>query len=281
MSEQIDQALEVAAGLRSWAVVEADWRELLEALPQKSVDHVITDPPYEKECHEGARRSRWSLEPERRKGTAKTGHGEHYEAIPIDFEPMTEAERLEVSRELARVSRGWILAFGQLEAIGPWRDALRTAGAKWRRAAVWVKPDGSPQLNGNGWAQASEAICAAWAGRGDSRWNGGGRRGFFLESVRSQVREKDDHPTVKPLRLMLELVDLFTSEGQVILDPYGGSGTTGIAALRLGRRVIICERQAHWAKLARERLEAEARGSTPRAARAGQVSIFDLEGVSL
>jgi site-specific DNA-methyltransferase (adenine-specific) len=77
---------------------------------------------------------------------------------------------------------------------------------------------------------------------------------------------------------MLELVADFTDPGDLVLDPFCGSGTTGVACLRLGRRFIGVEKDATYAAVARERLEAEARGLTLRDARAGQTSIFDAMG---
>jgi site-specific DNA-methyltransferase (adenine-specific) len=73
---------------------------------------------------------------------------------------------------------------------------------------------------------------------------------------------------------MLELVSLFTDPGDLVLDPFCGSASTGVACLRLGRRFIGIEREQKWAELSRERLRAEQDGSTLKAARAGQGALF-------
>jgi site-specific DNA-methyltransferase (adenine-specific) len=70
------------------------------------------------------------------------------------------------------------------------------------------------------------------------------------------------------------LVRLVTPPGALVLDPFAGSGTTGIAALRTGRRVILVEREERWARLSRERLAAEDQLSTVAARRASQVPLF-------
>jgi modification methylase len=85
---------------------------------------------------------------------------------------------------------------------------------------------------------------------------------------------KNPHPTMKPASLMMELLSLFTDPDDIILDPFCGSGTTGVAAIRLGRRFIGIEREPKWAELSRERIAAEASGSTLQAARAGQEPLF-------
>lgn len=80
--------------------------------------------------------------------------------------------------------------------------------------------------------------------------------------------------TQKPLPLMLELVSLFTDPGDLILDPFCGSGTTGIAALRLGRRFVGIEKNESMAELARERIQADLDGSSLHASRNGQGALF-------
>lgn len=256
---------DVLDGRATWCVVEGDCREVLPTLGDKSVAHVITDPPYEAEAHTKYRTTRAVAEGRMRDES-------------IDFAAMTEDVRLEAAKQFARLSRGWVLAFCQIEGVNPWRDALRAGGAKWRRAQIWVKPDSAPQFTGDRPAQGFEAIASAWAGNGRSQWSGGGRRGVYEHCVGVMGGEKNPHPTTKPVPLMLELVELFTEPGQLVLDPFCGSGTTGVACLRLGRRFIGVEREPKYAAVARERLRAEERGLTLRDARAGQTTIFDTPG---
>ena len=67
-------------------------------------------------------------------------------------------------------------------------------------------------------------------------------------------REGNSHPTVKPVALMRWLLRLVTEPGDIVLDPFGGSGTTGVAALLEGRRVILVERDPAFAAICRARL---------------------------
>ena len=68
------------------------------------------------------------------------------------------------------------------------------------------------------------------------------------------TRNGNHHPTVKPIALMRWLLRLITEPGDIVLDPFGGSGTTGVAALAEGRRVIIIERDPAFAAICRARL---------------------------
>lgn len=156
-----------------------------------------------------------------------------------------------------------------------WADAFKDGGANVRRLGVWIKPDGMPQFSGDRPGMGYESIVFAHA-KGRSAWNGGGRVGVFTHNKNDP--DRSGHDTQKPLPLMLELIELFTDPGDLVVDPYFGSGTTGVAALRLGRRVIGVERDPRYAAAARERLEAESRGLSLRDARAGQTSIFDMVG---
>ena len=252
----------VLAGESRWAVIHADNSEVLPTLGEKSVAHVITDPPYEDQAHTKQRRVK-------REGGAM-------ETEALSFSPISDAERGWVAAQMARLASRWTIAFCQVEAAVRWSEALVAGGAVPRRIGVWVKPDAMPQFTGDRPGMGYESIVFAHA-KGRSRWNGGGRVGVFHHNKNSPGGAHH-HETQKPLPLMLELVELFTDPGDVVLDPFCGSGTTGVACLRLGRRFIGIERNEKYAQVARERLEAEVRGLSLRDARAGQTSIFDLAG---
>jgi site-specific DNA-methyltransferase (adenine-specific) len=196
-----------------------DCRDILPTLGR--VDHTIGDPPYEKEAHKIGRRTQATVK--------------HGVSADLDFEAITEDVRTDVARLSVGMTDGWVLFFCQAEAVTPWRDAIEAAGGKYKRTMIWVKPDSTPQLNGQMPAPGYESMPLAWCGVGHSRWNGGGRRGVFTHLTNQPGRE-GTHPTEKPVPLMSELVSLFTQPGDLICDPFMGSGTTGIACVKAGRR---------------------------------------------
>ncbi|MEG9430740.1 DNA-methyltransferase [Terriglobus sp. ADX1] len=228
-------------------IYHGDARDILPQLDD--VDHVITDPPYEAEAHAPGRRLN---------GRGLSSGARRIHEAPLSFGAMTEELRKVVASESARLSRGWVLAFCQAEAVPVWRDVLEDAGAKYRRAMIWVKPDSAPQLSGDRPAMGYESIVAAWAGEGHSVWNGGGKRGVFThckhDSGFGHGGKSNGHETRKPLSLMKELVSLFTNEGQIVLDPMCGSGTTLHAAKEMGRRAIGIELKEEYCEMAAERL---------------------------
>jgi DNA modification methylase len=96
-----------------------------------------------------------------------------------------------------------------------------------------------------------ESIVACHA-PGKSTWNGGGQHGVFI--VNKGGDERAGHPTQKPFALMEKLIRLFTDPGDLILDPFMGSGTTGVAAIRLGRRFLGWEKDPKYFAIAEKRI---------------------------
>jgi site-specific DNA-methyltransferase (adenine-specific) len=216
-----------------------DCREVLPTLAAGSVDAVVTDPPYDEEAHTPMRRTRAAIE-------GRSGNEAMF------FDALTEEERKELTEQGKRLSCGWVIIFCQAEAVGTYRRLF--AGA-YRRAMVWVKPDSAPQFSGDRPAMGYESIVAAWVGPEKSRWNGGGRRGVFIYNSTGYVHE---HPAQKPIGLMVELISLFSEMGALVLDPYMGSGTTGVACLQTGRKFIGIERDGRSFDIACRRIEAAA-----------------------
>ena len=201
-------------------------------------DHVIADPPYEDVLHKAAA-----------KGSVARTDGRPEPRGPA-FAGIAQI-RNEAAAAMVAASRGWVLAFCLAEGVGAWQAALKAAGAKWDTTLAWVKPDAAPRFNGQGAARGFECIAAAWAGTGHRSWNGGGRRGVF-----THLTAKGGHETAKPVDLMMALIALYTRPGDLVCDPFMGSATTGVAALRLGRRFVGIEKDGKHFALARARIAA-------------------------
>jgi site-specific DNA-methyltransferase (adenine-specific) len=236
-----DQVRGVLDGHRQWAAVLGDSAEVLREMAGGEVAHVITDPPYDQRTHAGARTDRGT-----NSDTAEFG---------IGFAPIVPAE---VAPLLLRVASRWVIAFCALEQLGAYQEA---AGTSWIRAGVWDRVDPSPQLTGDRPGQACDGI-AIMHRPGRKRWNGGGSAAIWRAST-PRGDKRPEHPTPKPLPVLLDMVRRFTDPGDVVLDPYMGSGTTGVACLLLGRRFIGVEIDERYHAVAVERLrqaEIDARG---------------------
>lgn len=225
-----------------------DCRDILPTLPK--VGAVITDPPYEEEAHTKGRR----LLGKQVGGERTVEYGE------LDFARIDEETRDHVSGLCAELCDGWFLAFCQAEAVAKWRESHERAGAKYKRAMVWVKPDGAPQFTGDRPGMGYESIVASWCGNGRSKWNGGGRHGVFTVPNRENNQPKE-HMTQKPIALMKQLVTLFSIDNAPVLDPFMGSGTTGVACANLGKTFYGIEREPKYFDIACRRIEDACRQS--------------------
>ena len=216
-------------------------------LPSLSfVDHVITDPPYSEHVHG----KQWVASALTRGRARFSGPGLKTE---LGFPALTGFQRELVATFAAKRVRRWTLVFSDIENGSEWRDALTFKGLDYARTCVWVKPDAAPQFTGDRPGSGAEVIVCAHVS-GAKKWNGGGRHGVFTHMVNNFGRTEREHPTAKPLTLMTELVALFTDEGETILDPFAGSGTTGVAAKLNGRKAILIEREEKYCEIAAKRL---------------------------
>lgn len=238
----------------------------LASLADKSIDVCITDPPYEAEAHTKGRRTKvagW------RQASARGEAAGVAQEAPLAFAAITQAERERVSSELVRVSRRWILVFCQVEAAMLWRAALEAPGAEYIRTMVWTKPNAQPQFTGDRPGHGYESIVVAHR-PGRKRWNGGGRLGVFDRCTVASAHESVPHQTAKPLPLMCELVELFSDPDDLVLDPFAGSGTTGVACNQLSRRFIGWEISPDYHAIALRRLRGDEAKPRPE-----QPSLFD------
>lgn len=263
---------EVLEGKRRWCVVCADNREILPLIPAGSVASVTTDPNYSEHVHGKQKRL---LSAAGRKAGSADGKGHRVTSFDLGFDSLKPAHRLACAEHFARVARRWVLCFSDLESTHLWQRDLEQFGLQHIRVGVWNKLCGQPQLTGDRPAVGAEGIEIAHQ-PGRKRWNGRGlpaRWDHPIATDRNGTGERF-HTTQKPLSLMLELVEQFTDPDEIVLDAFSGSGTTGAACVRLGRRFIGLELNAAYAEASRARLAAESQGISYSAAKAGQIALF-------
>jgi len=221
-------------------IYHGDCRELVLAEP---ADLIITDPPYSEKTHKGARTTI--------PGGPKGG------VVQVTFPSMTVDDIRSRLERLAPMVKTWCVM------TCDWRHATELEqsppiGWEFVRAGVWVKPDGTPQMTGDRPGTGWESIAFLHRIKPDGkpmqkRWNGGGRNSVFTHGVCRDAM----YPTQKPVALISEFVRLFSKPGDMILDPFCGSGTTLYAAKELHRKAIGCDVSAEACALAEKRLAQE------------------------
>lgn len=189
-------------------VILGDCLEVMRGMADGSVDRVITDPPYARQTHEGARTK------------------SKLDAPFIEFASITDEQFLSIAAECVRVARRWVVMTCE------WRHAAlaEQAGLPIVRLGVWVKENAAPQFTGDRPGMGWEAVLILHR-PGKKRWNGGGYPAAWKAKV-----ARGNHPTEKPVALLGQWVQQFTDKGELIFDPFCGSGSTGVAALGMGRQ---------------------------------------------
>ncbi|MFF1794862.1 DNA-methyltransferase [Kitasatospora sp. NPDC058263] len=236
--------------MSSFTLHRGDALTVLKSLPDESVNAVITDPPY----NSGGRTSseRTSRDARAKYVTSNSAHdlktfpGENRDQRSYRSwltELLTEAYRASTEHSVAMVFSDW-------RQEPTTSDALQMAGWTWQGTIPWIKPASRPRKGG--FKQSAEFISWGVKGSLDNS------RAIYLPGhfIASQPRKDRVHITQKPLEIMQQLVQICPEDG-VILDPFTGSGSTGVAALREGRRFVGVELSPHYAEVAEQRLRAE------------------------
>lgn len=214
-------------------LIRGDCFGWLEDAADGAVDHVFSDPPYGEQTHKGAQ-------------TTKKKDGGFATEKLVHFDSITDDQFLWVCRRCVRAAKRWVVMTCE------WRHAVaaeRELGKEFVRLGVFLKPDASPQFTGDRPGTGWEAVLVLHR-EGKKRWNGGGHHAVWSHNC-----ERGLHPTQKPVALLRQWVRQFTDPGELILDPFAGSGTTGEAALREGRRCLLIEKDEKFADVIRGRLD--------------------------
>jgi len=218
--------------------------DCLEIMPMLGkVDHVICDPPYEKHVHD----SKVILAKHR---VLRDGRKPFDEC---NFQSI-DGIRKKFLYLCEQICEGWLVSFCTIEGTALWANDINKTNIKYKRPCVWVKPDATPQFNGQCPAIGAECFITAWCGTGVSKWNSGGKRGVYTYLTNNPDRS-GLHPTEKPISLMAEIIKDFTNKEETVLDPFMGSGTTGVACVKLGREFIGIELDERYFEIACKRIE--------------------------
>lgn len=215
-------------------IIEGDCLEVMKTFPDKSFDLVLTDPPYGM-AYQSSRRT------------------DKHAFIDSDDEGNTEWV-VPFLKEAYRVLKDdtHLYVFCNDYLFAEIRKWIEPCGFTLKRTLVWVKNNHtSGDLEGD-YANKTEWIIFAHKGR---RLLNGSRDTNVLSFARES--DTDNHPTPKPPELIEYLISKSTNEGDIVLDPFLGSGTTLIAAQHLKRNAVGIEIDPQYAQFARDRLSAQ------------------------
>ena len=234
-----------------------DCLELMRDIPDKSIDLIVTDPPYGHNNNDGEDLIRvW----ERALSKGKPG-----DTRPIANAGYDEANELvkQLFREAARLLRSGGCCCCCCCCGGGGPDPQFARWALWmdeplefKQMVIWDKGK-----IGMGWhyRRSYETVLVAQKRGGKCRWFDTShkveniiRPGDY--GIKKIIPSKDQHPTQKPVTLFEHFIRLHSQEGDTILDPFMGSGSSGVACVNTGRNFIGIELDAQYFEMAKKRI---------------------------
>lgn len=243
-------------------LIEGDCIEAMASLPEGSVDMIFSDPPYNLQ-----------LEGELLRPNHSRVDG--VDAAWDRFDDLAAYDRF--SRAWLDAARRVLKPDGTIWVIGTYHNIFRLGAVLqdlgfWiLNDVIWRKTNPMPNFRGRRFTNAHETLI--WSARDREsrhRFNHWAMKNLNEElqmrsdwlipvctgAERVKVEGRKAHPTQKPEALLHRVLLASTAPGDVVLDPFFGTGTTGAVAARLGRRYIGIERDPLYARLARERIAA-------------------------
>jgi site-specific DNA-methyltransferase (adenine-specific) len=229
----------------NWTLYEGDCLDILPAMPRQSVDAIITDPPYSSGGLHKAARSRDPVKKYVRAGAYLTFSGDHMDQRSWQFWMLLWL------RHAVRLLKpgGRFYMFIDWRQLPSATDLVQAAGITWRGIIPWDKGRGTRAPHTGYHRHQCEYVIFGTLGdigRADGR-------GPFDGCLRCSVPSKKLHPTEKPVAILRELVRA-VPPGGVVLDPFAGSGSTLVAAVSEGYKVIGIEREPEYCEIIRKRM---------------------------
>ncbi|MBG7615110.1 site-specific DNA-methyltransferase [Brevundimonas sp. BAL450] len=250
--------------IKTDVVLRGDCIEVLKGLPDASVDMVFADPPYNLQLGGDL------LRPDNSKVDAVDDDWDQFESFAA-YDAFTRAWLSECRRVLKPEGSIWVI--GSYHNVFRLGAAIQDLGFWVLNDIIWRKSNPMPNFKGTRFTNAHETLIWAARSREQKRYtfNYDALKAFNEDTqMRSdwtfalctgEERIKDEdgkkaHPTQKPEALLHRVMLAATRPGDVVLDPFFGTGTTGAAAKRLGRHYIGIEREETYAKVAEKRIKA-------------------------
>lgn len=245
-------------------ILKGDCVAALDRLPDHSVDVIFADPPYNLQLEGALHR------PDQTKVNAVDDHWDQFDSFQA-YDAFTRAWLLACRRVLKPNGTIWVIgSYHNIFRVGA---SLQDLGFWMLNDIIWRKTNPMPNFRGRRFQNAHETLI--WASR-DQKSKGYTFNYEAMKAANDDVqmrsdwlfpictggeRLKDDngdkvHPTQKPEALLARILMSSSKPGDVILDPFFGSGTTGAVAKRLGRHFVGIEREQSYIDAATKRIEA-------------------------
>jgi modification methylase len=243
-------------------ILEGDCLTHMRALPSASVDLVFADPPYNLQLRGALHR------PDQSKVAAVTDAWDQFDSFTA-YDAFTRAWLTEAKRVLKPTGTLWVIgSYHNIFRVG---TALQDLGFWVLNDIIWRKSNPMPNFRGTRFTNAHETLI--WAAR-DQHASGYTFNYQAMKTLNDDVQMRSDwvlpicngnerlkgadgaklHPTQKPEMLLNRVLLASTKPGDIVLDPFFGTGTTGAVAKKLGRHFIGIEAETAYVEAARARI---------------------------
>ena len=219
--------------------------EFMADMSDQSVDAVITDPPYDARTHSMARSNRAGY------GSSQGGNRTFSGTSGVAFSHVGHEGQVAMFAEFGRITRRWVVSNLSTDTVFRFETEAPPPGLKLLRVGVWVKTNPMPIISADRPAMGWEAIAYLHRESEKPTWNGGGRAGNYV----LPTSQGSGHPSQKPLAMVRDFVSRFSNHGDTVFDPFAGTGTTALAAVEEGRKVIAVESDERWCEFTAARLD--------------------------
>lgn len=244
IANEIEKSLKTKKQIcQNYKIFNADSFLIIEEFIKEKiqVNHIITDPPYNISVSNNFQ----SLKNANRKG--------------IDFGKWDKDFNFNWIGKFAKIldKNGSFVVFCSYKFISDIIREFEKNDIITKDILVWQKSNPMPRNTKRRYVQDME--FAIWGVKKDANWtfnplSNNYQRAFFTSSVVSG-KEKTSHPTQKSLKIMKEIIQIHTNKNDIILDPFMGSGTTGVASLELCRKFIGIELDSKYYKITQDRMK--------------------------
>ncbi|NVJ92020.1 MAG: site-specific DNA-methyltransferase [Methylocystaceae bacterium] len=243
-------------------ILQGDCIEMMNSLPEKSVDLIFADPPYNLQLGGDLHR------PNNTKVDACDDHWDQFDSFKA-YDDFSKAW-LKAARRILK-DDGTIWVIGSYHNIFRVGVTLQDLGYWMLNDVIWRKTNPMPNFRGRRFTNAHETMI--WCSKSEKakyNFNYEAMKAFnddvqmrsdwLLPICNGGERLKDDngdkaHPTQKPESLLYRVIMASSKPGDVVLDPFFGTGTTGAVAKKLGRNFIGLERESDYIRVAEKRIK--------------------------
>ena len=221
-------------------LLKGDCLELMKDIPDESVDLIVTDPPYKMNhstggCTNIGLRNKWS-------GNIKAGNTVMNFDISIKFSDWLP----EVYRVLKNGSHCYI--FCNDKNMQELLNEATKCGFKESNILVWIKNNATPNRY---YMKNCEFVLFLYKGKAKPIKNMGSKCAVEVRNINGKDKL---HPTEKPIDLIRVFVENSSNDGDVVFDPFMGSGSTGVTCVNTGRDFIGIELDENYFNIAKERI---------------------------